>query len=71
MYGPQSNIIPPVTINDLGDMSMVTLGDLKAGTWVAVNVWNGSKDSKVSISLLMEELLSKQKGLNKELAKSR
>ncbi|MDA0286595.1 MAG: calcineurin-like phosphoesterase family protein [Proteobacteria bacterium] len=51
MYGPQSNIIPPVTINDLGDMSMVTLGDLKAGTWVAVNVWNGSKDSKVSISI--------------------
>lgn len=51
LYGTPSDIIPPVTVNDLGDMNMVTLDDLKDGTWVAVNVWNGSKESTVSVSI--------------------
>lgn len=42
---------PPVSVNDLGDMSMITLDDLQKGTWVAVNVWNGSKSSIVSIDI--------------------
>ncbi len=51
LYGTPSDVAPPVTVNDLGDMSMVTLADLKGGTWVAVNVWNGSRDSTVSVSI--------------------
>ncbi|MEO1745964.1 MAG: calcineurin-like phosphoesterase family protein [Pseudomonadota bacterium] len=51
LYGTPSDVLPPVTINDLGDMNMVTLEDLADGTWVAVNVWNGSKDSTVSVSI--------------------
>ena len=51
LYGTPSDVIPPVTINDLGDMNMVTRADLEGGTWVAVNVWNGSKDSTVSIAI--------------------
>ncbi|MCY4420541.1 MAG: calcineurin-like phosphoesterase family protein [Gammaproteobacteria bacterium] len=39
--------IPAVTIHDLGDPHLLTLEDLEAGTWVAVNVWNGSRDSTV------------------------
>ncbi|MDE0152368.1 MAG: calcineurin-like phosphoesterase family protein [Gammaproteobacteria bacterium] len=46
-----SSVIPPVTIADLGDMNMLTLDDLEGGSWVAVNVWNGSKGSTVSVSI--------------------
>ncbi len=51
IYDIPSDILPPVTINDLGDMNMVTRTDLQDGTWVAVNVWNGSKESVVSVSI--------------------
>ncbi len=43
--------VPPVTVSDLGDLSVVTLDDLENGTWVAVNVWNGSRDSRVFASI--------------------
>ena len=43
--------VPPVTISDLGDMNMLTLQDLAEGSWVAINVWNGSKDSRVRVSI--------------------
>lgn len=46
-----SENLPPVTVNDLGDMNLLTRGDLEGGTWVAINVWNGSKDSAVSVSI--------------------
>ncbi len=42
---------PPVTINDLGDRNMLTLDDLKTGSWVAVNVWSGSKESAVTVAI--------------------
>ena len=51
LYGAPSDVIPPVTVNDLGDMNILTRADLEGGTWVAVNVWNGSKDSAVSVSI--------------------
>ena len=43
------NTQPPVTINDLGDMNMLTQADLEGGSWIAVNVWNGSRDSSVNV----------------------
>jgi len=42
---------PPVVRADLGDMNMVTLSDLSIGTWLAVNVWNGSKASTVTATM--------------------
>ncbi len=51
LYPVPTDVMPPVTITDLGDMNMLTLDDLKSGSWVAVNVWNGSKASTVSISI--------------------
>ena len=42
---------PTVNRRDLGDMSMITKADLADGTWVAVNVWNGSSKSIVSVSI--------------------
>ncbi len=50
LYGP-SDVLPPVTINDLGDMNMLSRADLEGGTHVAVNVWNGSKESTVTVSI--------------------
>ncbi|MCY4431217.1 MAG: calcineurin-like phosphoesterase family protein [Rhodospirillales bacterium] len=46
-----SDTIPPVTVSDLGDPNMVTVADLEGGTWLAVNVWNGSRDSRVTVSI--------------------
>ncbi|WMS41084.1 calcineurin-like phosphoesterase family protein [Acuticoccus sp. MNP-M23] len=43
--------LPPVTVNDLGDLYMLTRADIEGGTFVAVNVWNGSKDAKVQVSI--------------------
>ncbi len=51
LYDVPSDVVPPVTINDLGDMNMLTRDDLEAGAWVAINVWNGSRDSVVSVSI--------------------
>lgn len=46
-----ADVIPPVIRTDLGDMNMLTRADLAGGSWVAVNVWNGSKDAEVSVSI--------------------
>ena len=51
LYDIPSEVLPPVTAADLGDMNMLSRDDLKAGTWVAINVWNGSKESRVSVSI--------------------
>ena len=50
-YPRPSDALPSVTIADLGDMNMLTVRDLAEGSWVAVNVWNGSKESRVRVSI--------------------
>ena len=51
LYDIPSEVMPPVTAADLGDMNMLSRDDLEAGTWVSINVWNGSKESRVSVSI--------------------
>jgi len=51
LYGSSFDQIPPVVRRDLGDPGMITLNDLKGGTWVAVNVWNGSAKSDVTVTI--------------------
>ncbi|MEM7614676.1 MAG: calcineurin-like phosphoesterase C-terminal domain-containing protein, partial [Pseudomonadota bacterium] len=51
LYGRSFDQVPSVVLSDLGDMSMLTTEDLAEGTWLAVNVWNGSKSSTVSVSI--------------------
>ncbi|MEM0922232.1 MAG: calcineurin-like phosphoesterase C-terminal domain-containing protein [Pseudomonadota bacterium] len=46
-----SDAIPPVTVSDLGDPGLLTRQDLAEDTWVAVNVWNGSRDSMVEVAI--------------------
>lgn len=42
---------PPVNINDLPDTSILTTADLTTGTQLMINVWNGSRDSKVWVQI--------------------
>lgn len=51
LYGRSFDQRPPVVLRDLGDMYMLTQDDLAEGTWVAVNVWNGTKSSDVSVAI--------------------
>ena len=50
-YRLPGSAVPPVTRNDLGDPKLLTVKDLAEGSWIAVNVWNGSKDSTVTVSI--------------------
>lgn len=43
--------IPPLSINDLGDTRLLTRGDLQEGVWVTANVWAGSAENVLSLSL--------------------
>ncbi len=61
IYDPPVDVVPPVTINDLGDRNMLTLEDLAKGSWVVVNVWNGTKDSAVTLSINGGEAISAQR----------
>ncbi|MEL6294029.1 MAG: calcineurin-like phosphoesterase family protein [Pseudomonadota bacterium] len=51
LYGRSFDQVPPVVRRDLGDMRMLTADDLRGGTWVSVNVWNGSASSTVTVSI--------------------
>lgn len=42
---------PPVNIHDLPDTSILTADDLAGGTRLMVNVWNGSRDSRVWVKI--------------------
>lgn len=43
--------LPPLTIHDLEDTSILSLDDLQAGVDLRINVWNGSKKSKVTAQI--------------------
>ncbi|MEE2733248.1 MAG: calcineurin-like phosphoesterase family protein [Pseudomonadota bacterium] len=42
---------PAVNIHDLPDTSILTLADLQQGTQLVMNIWNGSRDSKVWVQI--------------------
>jgi hypothetical protein len=49
--GKRGDVIPPASLNDLGDVGMITRDDLEGGTWTVVNVWNGDRETNVSVSI--------------------
>lgn len=49
--GARGDILPPVSVNDLGDVNMLTRADLEGGTSAVVNVWNGSRETEVTLSI--------------------
>ncbi len=51
-YGEdRDDILPPATLNDLGDVNMLTRADLQGGSWAVVNVWNGNHEAEVTVSI--------------------
>ena len=49
--GTRGDILPPVSLNDLGDVNMLTRADLEGGTHAVVNFWNGSREATVMLSV--------------------
>lgn len=49
--GAPPGTVPPVTVSDLPDPLMVTRADLEGGTFAAVNVWNGTRETRVSVAV--------------------
>ncbi|QVQ52334.1 calcineurin-like phosphoesterase C-terminal domain-containing protein [Spiractinospora alimapuensis] len=43
--------VPPVNVNDLADTKLFTPEDLAEGVFLTANVWNGSRDSDVSVRI--------------------
>lgn len=43
--------VPPLTLGDLGDQNMITRADLAEGTYLTANVWAGTTDSTVTVSI--------------------
>ena len=49
--GARGDVLPPVSVNDLGDVNMLTRADLEGGTQAVVNVWNGTRDTVVMLQI--------------------
>ncbi|MEL6914841.1 MAG: calcineurin-like phosphoesterase family protein [Pseudomonadota bacterium] len=47
--GNRGDVMPPVSLNDMGDVNMLTRADLEGGTRAVVNVWNGTTESEVML----------------------
>jgi hypothetical protein len=43
--------VPPVNLNDLPDTKLLTRADLEDGTFLTVNVWLGSRETRVTAQL--------------------
>ncbi|WP_432524550.1 calcineurin-like phosphoesterase C-terminal domain-containing protein [Kineococcus sp. SYSU DK006] len=52
---------PPVNVNDLGDPGLVTTADVAEDTWLTANVWYGSTDTTVDVSIDGGEAVAAQR----------
>ncbi|MEM9169073.1 MAG: calcineurin-like phosphoesterase family protein [Pseudomonadota bacterium] len=43
--------VPPFSINDLPDVKILTPDDLEGGTYVTANVWDGSTESRLTLTI--------------------
>jgi len=48
---PPFETVPPVALADYADPGLITRADLRGGSWIAVNVWNGGADTLVSFRI--------------------
>lgn len=51
----RSSITPPVSLNDMGDVNMLTRADLQGNSWAVVNVGNGTRNDTVMLSINKNE----------------
>jgi hypothetical protein len=45
------NPVPPLSINDLPDVKLLTPADLAGGVWLTANVWAGATGTEVTVAL--------------------
>jgi calcineurin-like phosphoesterase family protein len=43
--------VPPLSIQDLPDVKLLTPADIEAGSWLTANVWLGDSDTDVTVSI--------------------
>jgi len=43
--------VPPLSVQDLPDVKLLTPEDVRAGTWLTANVWMGDSDTEVTVSI--------------------
>lgn len=43
--------VPPLSIQDLPDVKLLTPGDLVVGSWLTANVWMGDSETEVTVSI--------------------
>jgi hypothetical protein len=43
--------LPPVTVNDLGDVKLFTGEELGEGVWLTANVWGGERNTRVTAEI--------------------
>ncbi len=48
---PGADAVPPVSVNDLADVKLFTPEEVDTGVWLTANVWNGSRDTDVSVRI--------------------
>ena len=49
--------VPPLSINDLPDVKILTPADLSGGSYLTANVWNGSSETTVEATLAGQTLV--------------
>ena len=47
----QRDRIPPLSINDLPDVKILTPRDLSRGTWLTANIWDGSSETVAEVEI--------------------
>jgi hypothetical protein len=47
--------VPPVNLNDLGDLNLLSRADLAADSYLTANVWNGDTATEVTVQIDDEE----------------
>jgi hypothetical protein len=43
--------VPPVNLNDLGDLNLLSQADLAADSYLTANVWNGDTATEVTVQI--------------------
>ena len=58
---PDPRAVPPVNVNDLGDLNLLTPADLAAGSHLTANVWNGQTATEVTVQVADREPMAAQR----------
>ncbi|WP_269164884.1 calcineurin-like phosphoesterase family protein [Modestobacter sp. VKM Ac-2978] len=55
LEAPDPMAVPPVNVNDLGDLNLLTPADLATDSYLTANVWNGQTATEVTVQIGEQE----------------